>query len=95
MSADDFLLCRPHKNGWLVTRETLSQDKHSDAEKAYERAMGPNSLWTDGFFDEFQQASDFVDMLYDTADEGGCPFEYGAEVNEIFYIPLEERAHSM
>ncbi len=78
MSSDDFLFTREFKGGWLVTRETLSQDKPSDPQIAYERAMGPDSLSTDGFFNDVDQADDFVESVYDCSDATGQPFEYGS-----------------
>lgn len=79
MSADNYLLVRRYRDGFLVTQEFLSCDEPSDADEAYERAMSPNSKWTDGFFDSESQAEDFVDLIYDIADEDGRPFEYGSE----------------
>lgn len=78
MSADDFLFTRPFKDGFLVTRETLSQDEPSDPQVAYERAMSSDSLSTDGFFTDADQADDFVESVYDCSDATGQPFEYGA-----------------
>lgn len=77
MSDDSFLFSRKYKNGFLVTRETLSQDVPSPAAEAYTRAMGPNSLTTDGFFDDETQADNFIEAKYNELDDACRPFEYG------------------
>lgn len=77
MSDDSFLFSRPYNGGILVTREGMSQDVPSPAAEAYERAMGPNSLGTDGFFDDETQADNFIEAKYDEWDDACRPFEYG------------------
>jgi hypothetical protein len=68
---------REFNGGFLVTHETLSQDEPSDAQEAYDRAMGPNSHDDDGFFDEEIQAWQFINNRYEQRDEQERPFEYG------------------
>lgn len=89
MSADNYILVRSHQDGFLVTQESMSADEPQDAETAYARAMGPKSIWTDGFFDDLEQAGDFVDSLYDT----DYPYiEYLNNIMEIIddYLELME-----
>jgi len=66
-----------YRDGFLVTRETLSQEAPSPAAEAYERATGENKLSTDGFFVDENDADNFIEGLYDAREAEGRPFEYG------------------
>jgi hypothetical protein len=79
MSADDFLFIRRYEDGFLVTRETLSQDAPSDALEALARIGTDGERETDGFFETVDEAFAFVDLVYEAWEDYGRPFEYGPE----------------
>lgn len=77
MSADNYVLVRSYKGGFLVSDESMSADEPEDADKVFARVGSPKRRPCDAFFFSELSAQVFVDMLYD--DLESYFIEYGPD----------------